>query len=51
MNPDNFNFEIYGWSVFMTNGELEINGVSYEDDSESPIYPFVRWMAKAMGLI
>lgn len=54
MDKDNFSYIFCSergteWSVVMTNGELEINGASYERHDDDPTYDFAIAMHKIIN--
>lgn len=42
MDEDNFTFQLDGWTVVMSGGELTINDVGYQEDPEDPTYAMAR---------
>lgn len=42
IDQDNFNLIVGGFSIVMTNGQLEINNCLFESDDEDPTYALVR---------
>lgn len=51
---DNFQFELDGRKYTMSDGELTVNNVSYEDNEDDPTYSLVRayWrLARSAGAL
>jgi len=41
-DKDNFEIKVGEWTIIMIDGELEINGCSYEENEDDPTYDLAR---------